>query len=427
MSLLRNDRNGKKRSVEVDDTYIGKYKIGDAALSVIMLVTVAAALVAVVFCIFVIGTRLSNGNKHPSDSEITESGVDISDLTSDFGDGPDDSAVFQPSESVSDTKHNEASTDGEPSNTVNEETSTNVITEAPTIPNKETLTEEPTDTDTKDPSEETEGPTGYVPITPDDVSVIGYNDMSSKYAILVDCNTNTAIAQRLADRTIYPASLTKIMTVVVAYENIENFNDIFIMPAELVLKAANQGASIAQFWAKTPLTMTDLMYGTILPSGAEAAYGLAQCVAGSEEAFAVLMNKKAAELGMTNTHFVNVTGLHDPNHYSTVRDMATLMNYAMSIPTVKEIMSAIQYTRSDGQQTLTSVVFNKTGYVHQTYNNGVTMIAGKSGYTPEAQRCLASYYESESGERYILVTAYAYGSGKTPVNDAGALIEKYIK
>lgn len=427
MSLLRNDRNGKKRSVEFDDTYIGKYKISDAALSVIMLVTVAAALVAVVFCIFVIGTRLSNGNKHPSDSEITDSVFDISDFTSDIGDGPDDSSVYQPSESVSDTKRNETSTDGEPSDTANGETSTNITTETPTDQRKEASTEEPTETETKKPSEETEGPTGYVPITPDDVSVIGYNDMSSKYAILVDCNTNTAIAQRLADRTIYPASLTKIMTVVVAYENIENFNDIFIMPAELVLKAANQGASIAQFWAKTPLTMTDLMYGTILPSGAEAAYGLAQCVAGSEEAFAVLMNKKAAELGMTNTHFVNVTGLHDPNHYSTVRDMATLMNYAMSIPTVKEIMSAIQYTRSDGQQTLTSVVFNKTGYVHQTYNNGVTMIAGKSGYTPEAQRCLASYYESESGERYILVTAYAYGSGKTPVNDAGALIEKYIK
>lgn len=427
MSLLRNDRNGKKRSVEVDDTYIGKYKISDAALSVIMLVTVAAALVAVVFCIFVIGTRLSNGNKHPSDSEITESGVDISDLTSDFGDGPDDSAVFQPSESASDTEFKETSTDGEPSDTVNEETSTNITTETPTDQSKETSTEEPTETETKKPSEETEGPTGYVPITPDDVSVIGYSDMSSQYAILVDCNTNTAIAQRLADRTIYPASLTKIMTVVVAYENIENFNDTFTMTKELVLKAYNQGASMACFYAHTVLTMTDLMYGTILPSGAEAAYGLAQCVAGSEEAFAVLMNKKAAELGMTNTHFVNVTGLHDPNHYSTVRDMATLMNYAMSIPAIKEIMSAVEYIRSDGQQTLRSVVFKWTDYEHKTCSNGLTMVAGKSGYTPEAQRCLASYYESESGERYILVTAYAYGSGKTPVNDAGALIEKYIK
>lgn len=426
MSLFRNNKSGVKHTAKNADTYIGKYKIGDTVLSVIMLVTVAAALVASVLCIFVIGNRLSDKGV-PSDS--TDSSY-FSDSESESRAEPNGSNTDRPIESGTNGVNGDSSDDSEfpeTSDTGSDETDTSITTDLSTDKDADTGTDEPTETETDKHHSGKDEPVGYVPTTPDDVSVIGYYDMQSKNAILIDCGTNTSIAQRLADQVIYPASLTKIMTVVVAYENINNFNETFVMPIELWRKAVNQGASKAKFYTGTVLTMTDLMYGTILPSGAEAAYGLAQCVAGSEEAFAVLMNKKAAELGMSSTHFVNVTGLHDPNHYSTVRDMATLMNYAMSIPAVKEILSAITYRRSDGQQELTSIVFNITESVHKTYNNGVTMIAGKSGYTPEAGNCLATYYESDNGKSYILVTAGASNGKYAPVNDAAVLIEKYIK
>lgn len=424
MSLFRNNKSGAKHSAQNADTYIGKYKISDTALSVIMLVMVAVALIAVVLCIFVIGSRFSDKGD-PSDST---NGPYFSDSESESVTEPNDSSTDGPIENGTNGVNSGTSNDSEKNenpDTGSGEPDTSITTDLST--DKDTGTDEPTETETDKRPEEKDEPVGYVPTTPDDVSIIGYYDMQSKNAILIDCSTNTSIAQRLADQIIYPASLTKIMTVVVAYENIKDLNDTFVMPIELWRKAVNQGASVANFYTGTVLTMTDLMYGTILPSGAEAAYGLAQCVAGSEEAFAVLMNKKAAELGMSSTHFVNVTGLHDPNHYSTVRDMATLMNYAMTIPAVKEILSAVKYSRSDGKQELTSIVFNKTGYVHKTYSNGVTMIAGKSGYTPEAGRCLATYYESYNGKSYILITANASNGKYAPVNDAEILIEKYIK
>ncbi len=421
MSLFRNNKNGAKRSAENDDTYIGKYKISDTALSVAMFISVAAALVAVALCIFVIGNRFSDSGD-PSDS--TDSPY-VSGSETESRSEPNDGSTDRPNESGTNGVNNDTTNDSEnsePSDTGSSETDTSIITDQPT----DTETEEPTETESDKHPDEKDEPVGYVPTTPNDVSVIGYYDMQSKNAILVDCSTNTSIAQRLADQAIYPASLTKIMTVVVAYENINDLNDTFRMTADLVRKAANQGASLAGFWAGSVLTMKDLMYGAVLPSGAEATYALAQYVAGSEESFAALMNKKAAELGMTKTHFVTVTGLHDPNHYSTVRDMATLMNYAMSIPAIKEIMSAVEYRTTDGKN-LTSLVFAKTGHVHKTYNNGVTMIAGKSGYTPEAAYCLATYYESDDGKRYILITAGAPNGSYAPVNDAKVLIEEYIK
>lgn len=252
--------------------------------------------------------------------------------------------------------------------------------------------------------------------------------IASRYAILVDAKSNTVVAQSYSDERIYPASMTKIMTVIVACETVKDFEVKYTMKAEQIRKAANQGASMAGFWAWDVVSIEDLLYGVILPSGADAAYALADYVAGSEEAYVALMNKKAREIGMTSTNFTNVTGLHSDDHYSTARDIVVMMEYAMSIPTVKKVMSAVTYTTTHGK-TLVSVVFNKTEYKHKKYSNGVVMIAGKSGYTPEAGYCLATYYEDSAGNSYILVTADSPISKKSiqPVNDAKTIIEGYIK
>ena len=98
----------------------------------------------------------------------------------------------------------------------------------------------------------------------------------------------------------------------------------------------------------------------------------------------------------------------------------------MQNKTVKEIMSSVSYTTTTGLK-LYSTVFNKTGYAHATYSNGLTMIAGKTGYTPEAMQCLATYYEDADKNGYILVTAYSTTGKYSTANDAKILIEKYIK
>ena len=98
-----------------------------------------------------------------------------------------------------------------------------------------------------------------------------------------------------------------------------------------------QNASMAGFLPGEKVKVIDLLYGNILPSGGECSIALAEQISGTEQKFAELMNKKAQELGMNNTHFTNATGLHDESHYSTVRDLSILLQYALKNETFHKI------------------------------------------------------------------------------------------
>lgn len=167
-------------------------------------------------------------------------------------------------------------------------------------------------------------------------------------------------------------------------------------------------ASVAGFSADEIVTVKDLLYGMVLPSGADAAVALAQLVAGSEEEFAVLMNEKCEELGLTHTHFTNATGLYDEQQYTTPSEMAMIMKYAMEDPVCANVLSTFQYTTEKTSQhpdgiLLTSTMFSR---MYGTEVEGVTITAGKTGYTDEARNCLVSY--AVKGDRhYICVTAFA--------------------
>ena len=161
-------------------------------------------------------------------------------------------------------------------------------------------------------------------------------------------------------------------------------------------------------------TVRDLLYGALLPSGAECCEALAREVSGSEEAFVELMNQKAAELGMRSTHFCNPTGLHDPEHVSTVRDMARLLRAAMQNETFRAILSAGRYAvpatdlHPEGF-TMTSTFWAELGDVSLWRGQ---FLGGKTGYTSAAGLCLASAAQVK-GKRYILVTAGAKGNHGT--------------
>ena len=152
----------------------------------------------------------------------------------------------------------------------------------------------------------------------------------------------------------------------------------------------------------------------MLPSGAECCTGLADYIAGSEEGFADLMNRKAAELGMENTHFVNASGLHDPGHYTTAADLAKLMEYALRNDTFKEIASSAWHSTEPTDMHPDGITVYNTlfGSMTEEIRDSGIITGGKTGYTGEAGLCLASFAEI-NGETFILITAGADGNHET--------------
>ncbi len=229
----------------------------------------------------------------------------------------------------------------------------------------------------------------------------------AKYAIIIDKKDNSVIAQRKAKERAYPASTTKIMTLLTAVDLIEDYSDTFTMSLAITDPLFTEGASVAGFLDGEAVNMTDLLYGTILPSGADAAMGLAVKLAGSEEAFVGLMNKKAEELGLTDTHFDNVTGLHSENNYSTAYDMAIILDTALQNEICKKVLSTYQYTTASTSHHPEGILLSSTlfTYMYGTEPETATILGGKTGYVNESGYCIASYGENnESKNRYIVVT-----------------------
>lgn len=154
-------------------------------------------------------------------------------------------------------------------------------------------------------------------------------NINSKYAILYNLDDDNIIYEKNADDRISVASLTKIMTCIVALENIQNLDDTIILNKNIFYGLIEANASVAGFNAGDKVSYRDLVMGALLPSGADATRALAFNISGSEEKFVELMNKKANDLGLLNTHFENTTGLESANHYSSVKDISIILKYAL--------------------------------------------------------------------------------------------------
>lgn len=225
--------------------------------------------------------------------------------------------------------------------------------------------------------------------------------------IIVNTKTHEVIAHRNAKKQMYPASITKIMTLLVACENIENFDDTFTMTLDITDPLYVEEASVAGFLKDEVITMTDMLYGLILPSGADAAIGLANSVAGNEVKFAELMNKKAEELGLKDTHFTNTSGLFHKDHYTTAYDMAIVLEAALNNPICKKVLSTYQYRTSKTPQHPEGILLSATlfEYMYGTEPEVATILGGKTGFVNEAGYCIASYgSNNETGNEYIVVT-----------------------
>lgn len=237
------------------------------------------------------------------------------------------------------------------------------------------------------------------------------SDIYSKYAILVELNSGKVIDQKASGERIYPASLTKIMTAILAIEQISDLQKEVVLPEGMFEKLNYSGASVAGFLPNEKVKAIDLLYGAVMPSGADATEGLAIYISGSEEEFANLMNKKAKELNMDNTHFVNSSGLHDEQQYTTAQDLAKLFNYALKNKTFREVITTRTYTSSPTPfyqqgRYFSNFIFK---YLYSTNTDYGIILGGKTGYTKEAGLCLATLAQ-KGDKQYILITAGANGN-----------------
>ena len=237
-------------------------------------------------------------------------------------------------------------------------------------------------------------------------------DIKSTNAILYNYNLDEVIYEKNSNEKVKIASLTKIMTTTVAIENIDNLNEEVTITYEMLKGLIEENASVVGYRIGDRITYKDLLYGSLLPSGADATRALAISIAGSEEEYVKLMNKKAKELNMNNTIFTNSSGLDTNNQYSTVSDVLILLKYALQNETFKEIYTTFKY--KDLNSTLNKLLNNYN--IQNKYIKGA-----KTGYTDLAGYCLSSY-SNDNNIEYLLITTGVYSIVRNPVYSAVLLM-----
>lgn len=254
-----------------------------------------------------------------------------------------------------------------------------------------------------------------------DVSAL---EINSKYAVLYNLNDETVVYEKGKDEVTSVASLTKIMTTLVALENIKNFDENVVMTKEMFAGLREANAYVIGLKVGQKVTIEDLVHGMFLASGADATRAVAISVAGSEEKYVELMNNKAKELGLKKTHFVNTVGLDAEGHYSTVNEIAIILKEAFKNDKFKEIFLKDKYVFSDSSIT----VYSSMRRALNAYNiDGENILGGKTGYTGDAGRCLASIaYDKKNKISYLLVTVKAEKNNE-PVEDAKSIYDYYFK
>jgi len=252
-------------------------------------------------------------------------------------------------------------------------------------------------------------------------------DVISSHAILIDKGLNQIVAQRDAKTIINPASMTKILTVLVAAEHVENLDDTFTITIDITDYSYTNDCSIVGFAENEVVTVGDLFYGTILPSGADAALGLATYVAGSQEAFVELMNEKLVELGLSDTaHFTNCVGIYDENHYCTAYDMAMILSAAVDNELCREVLSAHTYTTSPTEQHPEGITISNWFLRRiEDKDSGGEVLCGKTGYVLQSGNCSASCALDVDGNEYICVTVNANSAWRC-IYDHVAIYKQFL-
>ena len=267
-------------------------------------------------------------------------------------------------------------------------------------------------------------------------------DTTSDVLYLVNTDTDTPVFDKNADKEVEPASVTKIMTYIVAVEHIENLQETMITTAPYTVdELLGTGSSVSGLQRNEVMSAYDLLHCLMVPSGNDAAMTFADYVGGNGKIgdsmnsgnianFVQMMNDKAAELGCTHTHFANPHGLHDVDHYTTAKDMYKIASYARTLPYFTEITSKLYYvlpkTNKQGERTIyttNNMLKSSDTEYYYSYAKGI-----KTGHHDQSGYCLVST-ATKGGYTYMCL---AFGApsidneGKTIYKNGAMLDSKNL-
>jgi len=232
--------------------------------------------------------------------------------------------------------------------------------------------------------------------------------LKSEAAILIDAESGRVIFEKNCDEVLYPASTTKMMTAILVLENLQ-LDTVVVASRQAVLSIPAGGSNMGLVEGEQ-LTVEQLLYGVLIASANEACNVLAEYMCGDTDEFVVLMNKKAAELGMTNTKYLNTHGLHVPEHHSTARDLAILAQYAMQNKKFRDMVATSEYLIEPTEKYPQERRMYNTNYLISSKQNASyyypKAIGIKTGYTSQAGNCLVSA-ATHAGTEFIAVTLNA--------------------
>ena len=247
----------------------------------------------------------------------------------------------------------------------------------------------------------------------------GSVDMSqASAAVLFDVNNKKVLYSKNAHERLYPASLTKVMTCLVAlkYGNLDELVTVTSTAADI-----EYGSSVCDIKEGEVYSLRQLLYGMMIASGNDAAMMIAEHVGGSVDHFVEMMNEEAAAIGATSSHFMNPHGLTNPEHYTSVYDIYLIYNTALKYDIFQDIISRknyyAEYTRSDGSEG--AVTWESTNHYFTNEAEApddVVIYGGKTGTTDDAGACLSLLSKDLYGNPYLSIILHA--------NDKDALYQE---
>ena len=254
-------------------------------------------------------------------------------------------------------------------------------------------------------------------------------EVQSEFALIADAETGEIIAEKHAGEKMYPASMTKVLTLLVASEHMSETSGTFTMTREIADYCFSNECSVVGYVVGETVPIEELFYGCILCSGADASLALAQLSAGSHEVFVEWMNAKAEKLELSDVaHFTNCVGVFDETHCCTVEDMALILRAALEDPHCRTVLStpifmSVPTEQHPDGQALSNWFVRR---IQRQDTGAASPLCGKTGYVPQSGNCAVSYAEDASGHGYLCVTGKSASSWQT-VYDHALLYRDYIK
>lgn len=253
------------------------------------------------------------------------------------------------------------------------------------------------------------------------------SEVNANYAVVFDLDQGTILGEKNSSVSMNPASMTKVMTLLVAVENLPDLEKKITITQDIVDYVKARGASNCGFVAGEQVRVKDLLYGVILPSGADAVLALAKEIAGSEAGFVALMNKKAQDLGLSSDcKFQNATGLYHSTHHMNVKDIGEIMAAAMRNSLAREVLSTENYqipatNKHGGGIKLTNLFVQR---IKGQDTGGASVTMAKTGFVRQSMFCAVSSGKGANGKNLLVVTGYSSSTWQC-IKDHATLYKRF--